>query len=100
MGETLRKAVVREVSEETGLVVEPGELLGVFERVVPDEQGRMKYHYVLIDFLCRRVTGQLVAGDDADQVRWFQREELAGLDLATETEEVILKGFEKAGTAG
>lgn len=100
VGETLRKAVVREVSEETGLVVEPGELLGVFERVVPDEQGRMKYHYVLIDFLCRRVTGQLLAGDDADQVRWFQREELAGLDLATETEEVILKGFEKAGTAG
>ncbi|MGZ6465550.1 MAG: NUDIX hydrolase [Bdellovibrionota bacterium] len=100
VGETLRKAVVREVIEETGLTVEPGELLGVFERVVPDEQGRMKYHYVLIDFLCRRVTGELAAGDDADEVRWFQREELAGLDLATETEEVILKGFEKARAAG
>jgi mutator protein MutT len=100
VGETLRKAVVREVTEETGLAVDPGELLGVFERVVPDEQGRMKYHYVLIDFLCRTVTGELAAGDDADEVRWFQREELAGLDLATETEAVILKGFEKAGSAG
>ena len=95
IGETLRKAAVREALEETGLAVEPGELLGVFERVIPDEQGKMRYHYVLIDFLCRRVEGELKPGDDAEEVRWFQREELAGLELAPETEEVILKGFEK-----
>ncbi|HST09532.1 MAG TPA: NUDIX hydrolase [Terriglobales bacterium] len=96
VGETLRKAVVREALEETGLTIEPGELLGVFERVVPDDQGKMRYHYVLIDFLCRRVAGELVAGDDAEEVGWFGREELASLELARETEEVILKGFEKA----
>jgi 8-oxo-dGTP diphosphatase len=95
VGETLRKAVVREALEETGLAVEPGELLGVFERVLPDEQGRMKYHYVLIDFLCRRVAGELEAGDDASEVRWFRQEELTPLDLARETEDVIVKGFEK-----
>ena len=97
VGETLRTAAVREALEETGLTVEPGELLGVFERVVPDEQGKMRYHYVLIDFLCSRVAGELLAGDDAEEVGWFRREELAALELARETEEVILKGFEKAG---
>ena len=100
IGETLRKAVVREVLEETGLAVEPGELLGVFERVIADDQGKMRYHYVLIDFLCQRVAGELAAGDDADEVRWFRREELRGLELARETEEVILKGFEKFAPAG
>jgi len=100
IGETLRKAVVREALEETGLAVEPGELLGVFERVIADDQGKMRYHYVLIDFLCQRVAGELAAGDDADEVRWFRREELRGLELARETEEVILKGFEKFAAAG
>jgi 8-oxo-dGTP diphosphatase len=99
VGETLRRAAIREALEETGLNVEPGELLGVFERVLPDEQGRMKYHYVLIDFLCRPVAGELAAGDDADEVRWFRREELSLLQLARETEEVILKGFEKTAPA-
>jgi len=60
----------------------------------------MKYHYVLIDFLCRRVSGELTAGDDAEDVRWFRRDQLARLELARETEEVILKGFEKADEAG
>jgi 8-oxo-dGTP diphosphatase len=96
VGETLRQAAIREALEETGLTVEPGELLGVFERVLPDDQGRMKYHYVLIDFLCRKVSGELAAGDDADEARWFRREELTALVLARETEEVVLKGFEKA----
>jgi mutator protein MutT len=99
VGETLRKAAVREAREETGLTIEPGELLGVFERVVPDEHGRMRYHYVLIDFLCRRVAGELMAADDAEDARWFRPEELGGLDLARETEDVILKGFEKVAGA-
>jgi mutator protein MutT len=98
VGETLRTAAVREAREETGLTIEPGELLGVFERLVPDEQGRMRYHYVLIDFLCRLVAGELMAADDAEEARWFRREELGALELARETEEVILRGLEKAAT--
>ena len=97
VGETLRDAAVREAREETGLSVETRDLLGVYDRVLKDERGRTRYHYVLIDFLCRRVAGELAAGDDATEARWFRREELASLELARETEEVILKGFEKAG---
>ena len=54
VGETVRQAVVREAQEETSLTVETGELLGVYDRLLPDGDGRTLYHYVLIDFLCRR----------------------------------------------
>jgi len=94
VGEMLRAAAEREVREETGLRVEVGDLLGVFDRVVPDEAGKIRYHYVLIDFLCTRIGGELRAGDDADEVRWFAVEELDDLKLAPETQRVILKGFE------
>jgi mutator protein MutT len=96
VGETLRAAVEREVLEETGLVVEVGELLGVFDRVLPDEEGKIRYHYVLIDFLCFRVGGELRAGDDAEEVEWFAVQELEALKLAPETQRVILKGFDEA----
>lgn len=93
-GETLRDATIREVQEETGLIVETGEMLGVFERVVHSDDGRVRYHYVLIDFLCRVVAGELAAGSDAADVRWFGREELDGLDLPHDTREVIAKGLD------
>ena len=92
-GETLREAVVREASEETGLMVESGEMLGVYERVIRDEPGRVRYHYVLIDFLCRPVSGNLKAGSDAADVRWFTRNELPALNLAYDASDVVLKGL-------
>jgi 8-oxo-dGTP diphosphatase len=92
VGEMLREAAVREAREETGLVVEPGEILGVFDRVVREE-GRVRFHYVLIDFLCRRVSGELRAGSDAEQVRWFTPDEICSLKLAEDTAQVIRKGL-------
>lgn len=96
VGETLAAAAVREAREETGLIVEAVELLGIFERLVPDESGRIRYHYVLMDFLCRRVDGELSAASDAADVRWFQPDELEGLKLAPDTLAVIRKSFETA----
>jgi 8-oxo-dGTP diphosphatase len=93
IGELVREAAVREAREETGLTVEPLELLGVFDRVLRDADQRVQYHYVLIDFLCRRVVGELTAASDAAEVRWFSREGLAALKLAEDTFEVIQKGF-------
>ena len=80
VGELVREAAVREVREETGLRVEPGELLGVYDRVLRNAEQRVQYHYVLIDFLCRRVAGVLTASSDAAEVRWFRREESAGAE--------------------
>ncbi|PYQ37240.1 MAG: NUDIX hydrolase [Acidobacteria bacterium] len=95
VGEMVREAAVREACEETGLMVEPGELLGVYDRILRDPEQRVQYHYVLIDFLCRPVGGELLAASDAAEVRWFRREELPALQLAEDTLEVIAKGFER-----
>ncbi len=97
VGEMVREAAIREAREETGLLVEPGELLGVYDRVLRDAERRVQYHYVLIDFLCRRVGGELLAASDAAEVRWFTREELPALKLAEDTHDVIRKGFERLG---
>jgi 8-oxo-dGTP diphosphatase len=98
LGELVREAAIREAHEETGLTVDPGELLGVYDRVLRDAKKRVQYHYVLIDFLCRRVAGNLAAASDAAEVRWFTREELPELKLAEDTLEVIGKGFAKQGS--
>jgi len=92
-GETLRAAVIREAHEETGLVVEAGEMLGVYERVIRGEDGRVRYHYVLIDFLCRPTGGDLKAASDAADVRWFTRDELPALKLAHDANDVVLKAL-------
>jgi 8-oxo-dGTP diphosphatase len=99
VGELMREAAIREAHEETGLTVDPGELLGVYDRVLRDANQRVQYLYVLIDFLCRRVAGDLVAASDAAEVRWFTREELPALKLAEDTLEVIGKGFAKQGSS-
>lgn len=99
VGELLREAAIREAREETGLTVEPGELLGVYDRILRNADKRVQYHYVLIDFLCRRVAGDLAAASDAAEVRWFSREELAPLNLAEDTLDVIHKGFAKLRSA-
>jgi 8-oxo-dGTP diphosphatase len=97
VGETLRQAAVREALEETGLTVEVGELLGVYDRILRDADERTRYHYVLIDFLCRRIAGEPQAADDAAEARWFTHGELGELPLPEDTADVIRLGFEKSG---
>jgi len=99
VGEMVREAAVREAREETGLIVEPGVLLGVYDRILRDPEHRVQYHYVLIDFLCRVLGGELLAASDAAEVRWFTCDELPPLDLAEDTIDVIAQGF-RAHSAG
>jgi 8-oxo-dGTP diphosphatase len=97
-GETLREAVAREALEETSLVVETGEMLGVYERIIRADDGRVRYHFVLADFLCRPVSGELKPASDAADARWFTREELPALNLAFDAGDVVSKGLALSGS--
>ena len=96
LGEKLRDGVRREVLEETGLHVDPGEVLDVFDSIFRDEQGSTQYHYVLIDYLCRSISGEARAGSDVSDVKWVQEDGLAALGLRHSIEQVVRKGFLRA----
>ena len=95
LGETLRAAAEREAREETGLTVRAGEVVEVIDRILPGEDGRLQYHYVLVDFLCTVVEGELSAGSDAADVAWAGEHELEGFKLETKAMEVILKAISR-----
>ncbi|HEX6906186.1 MAG TPA: NUDIX hydrolase [Terriglobales bacterium] len=97
IGETLRAGAAREAVEETGLVVEAGEVLEVLDRIVRDAEGRIQFHYVLVDFLCRPTAGELRAGGDAEETRWISSSELESFPIADSAAAVLRKGLEKAG---
>jgi 8-oxo-dGTP diphosphatase len=93
LGETLRSAAEREALEETGLIVNAGEVLEVLDRIIAGKRGSPQYHYVLIDFLCTAEGGKLRAGGDADAVRWAKKNELAQYKLEKPALRVIRKAF-------
>jgi len=93
-GETLEAAVVREVQEETGLCVDVGPIVDVLDRIHLDPDGRARYHYVLVDFLCRPASGTLGCASDAEDVAWAPLVELADYGVAEATIRVIQKGFD------
>jgi 8-oxo-dGTP diphosphatase len=95
LGETLRQCAAREALEETGLQVEAVDVLDVFDSIYPDPDGRTRYHYVLIDFFCRIIGGELRAGGDAAQARWVTREEMDGFQVAATAKKVIRKALER-----
>jgi mutator protein MutT len=96
VGEPLTAGVVREVREETGLTVQPLELVELLDRIHRDGD-RIRYHYVIADYLCRVVGGELKAASDADAVRWVERAEWnshSALKLDPVTVRVIEAGWQ------
>lgn len=94
VGESLHEAVRREMSEEVGLDVRVVELSTALDRVLYDEEGRIEYHYVLLDFLCESQDGEPAASSDALECAFVSLEELDSYTLLRGAREVIHRAFD------
>ena len=96
LGEALRDAVMREALEETGLSVEVGDLLEVYESIIPDPGGSIRFHHVVLDYACAVVSGTLCAGADALEARWVTPDELRELRVSEAARRIINKALKDA----
>ncbi len=92
-GETLEEGVRREVREETGLEVEPLSVFEIFERIIRDAEGKAEFHYVVVDYLCKAVGGELASASDASRVAWVLEQNLRDYRLTDGTLGVIERAF-------
>lgn len=97
-GESLTAALIREMREETGLVVRPGDLLVAFDRIAGSAHDPA-YHYVILDYLCEWIEGEPVAGSDAAAVAWARPQDLTTLGAPEKVTDVIRVAFDRLGLA-
>lgn len=95
LGETLEEALVREVQEETGVTVRPQDVLLVFDRI-EREGGEVRYHYVIVDYLCEYLSGEPRAGSDAEAVALVAPEDLPAYDLPPLAIQVVQRALRRS----
>ncbi len=93
LGETIRDAVKREIMEETGIVVRPMETVFTFDLIEHDDEGRVCFHYVIVDFVADYISGEPRPGDDAVDARWVSPFEMNDLDVNTTTRKMLMQRF-------
>jgi ADP-ribose pyrophosphatase YjhB (NUDIX family) len=89
LGETTENAIVREVEEETGIDVRPLRVLDVLDSIVKDDEGWIRFHYVLVEFLCEPIGGEIKASFDVSDALWAPLECLNELDVMPKTRAFI-----------
>jgi ADP-ribose pyrophosphatase YjhB (NUDIX family) len=96
VGESLEAGTAREILEETGLVVEVGPVIEVFDRILFDADERVRYHFVLIDYLCRPTSGTLRHGSDVDDAVLVDPGELERYRLTPKATAIIQRALAMA----
>ena len=91
IGETAAEAAQRELLEETGVKVDQLLLVDVVDAIIPDVEGKIKYHYTLVDYMGQWQSGESSPGDDAQEVRWGRLNELSSYSLLEKTMNIIQK---------
>jgi secondary thiamine-phosphate synthase enzyme len=99
IGETLQEALAREVREETGLEIEVGPVVAVLDRIEREDDNRIEYHYVIIDYRCLVRGGRLTCGSDADDARWVSASDVASFNVTAAVAGVVHKALALASEA-
>lgn len=97
LGETTAEAVKRELAEECGIDIRVAGVAGVVDRVVRDAEGRVRYHYILIDFLAHAESEAVTAGSDAAEARWVEPAEVERLDVTEGLTDMIQRALALSG---
>ena len=95
LGESVEQTVIREVKEETGLEVEKPEHIDVVDNIIRDENGRVKYHFVIIDYFMRLKGGTLKAASDAEELKWVSLNDVEKYDLTKTFREFFQRNRQK-----
>ena len=95
LGESIQEGVRRELLEETGIEVRVGELIEVFDRIFRDADGKIQYHFVIVDYLCEAISGEARAASDVTDVAWVNEADLWNYKLTEAATRVIRKAFAK-----